>query len=181
MNTIVRRNGLVPQSSGSVWELYPGRQSLSVAPWFVPPPQKKWGKGLKGRESLGFEQSWAVCFMVLNHGNTTSRGGKGVIIINLGLVGNMGALAGKEVICGQIKGFTPHSWRTMNTGEIWLPIILAIITPGPYGGRIWCLHLLAAIILDFSFISVFCLSNTLLVNLSVCCQCWERSLTQYKY
>lgn len=39
----------------------------------------------------------------------------------------------------------------MNTEEIWLPIILAIITPGPYGGRIWCLHLLAAIILDFSF------------------------------
>ena len=39
----------------------------------------------------------------------------------------------------------------MNTEEIWLPIILAIITPGPYGGRIWCLHLLAAIILDISF------------------------------
>ena len=57
----------------------------------------------------------------------------------------------------------------MNTEEIWLPIILAIITPGPYGGRIWCLHLFIAI---FSFISGFCLLHYTPVNLSVCCQRW---------
>ena len=126
---------------------------LYLAPYSFPPPQKKWGKGLEGFVGESNHQDLSYLLYGFKPWKLATQGAA-LIIINhqLGAAAlpvfysdqmqrRLKSWVGKDVIRGQIKGFAPHRFGTMNTEQILFIIIRAIISlPTSGGGMVTSLY-----------------------------------------